>query len=85
MSAKTTSKLTYLWFLLDFNLEDYLRESAIKALNEESHELLSAYSGRRKKGKREFEINCISKKSFLVISVVISVCLDILSLSLKTS
>lgn len=85
MSAETTSKLTYLWFLLDFNLEDYLRESAIKTLNEESHELLSAYSGRRKKGKREFEINCISKKSFLVISVVISVCLDILSLSLKTS
>lgn len=61
MSAKTTSKLTYLWFLLDFNLEDYLREIAIKTPNEESHELLSAYSGRRKKGKREFEINCISK------------------------
>ena len=36
MSAKTTSKLTYLWFLLDFNLEDYLREIAIKTPNEES-------------------------------------------------
>ena len=35
MSAKTTSKLT-LWFLLDFNLEDYLREIAIKTPNEES-------------------------------------------------
>ena len=53
MSAKTTSKLTYLWFLLDFNLEDYLRESAIKTPNEESHELLSAYSGRRKKRGKE--------------------------------
>lgn len=35
MSAKTTSKLT-LWFSLDFNLEDYLREIAIKTPNEES-------------------------------------------------
>lgn len=83
MLVKIIFKLIYLWFLLDFNFEDYFRESVIKIFNEEFYEFLLVYFGRRKKGKREFEINCISKKLFFMIFIVIFVCLDILFLFLK--